>query len=329
MAKNIKNQRLKIVEVFCDSRLLPQFYFALPVLNFRRVAVGYDIMKIMTNGDSKKYPRVGCHVSIAGGVDKAPERARELGCDVMQIFTRSPQGGKSPELDEATIKNFKEGMKKNGIEAVYIHTPYYINLASANNRIRYGSIKAIREELERASALGAKFVMTHLGSAKELGEKEAFKKTVEGLKKVLDGYKGSAKLLIENSAGAGKIIGADFEEIGRIMKAVKSPRLTGICLDTQHSFASGYDWKNDFAKNMKILDKHIGLKNVKLIHANDSLTEAGSRKDRHSHIGEGKIGIETFKKFATFAKKNNIDMIVETAAPGVLKDMEILKKFLH
>ena len=280
--------------------------------------------------------RVGCHVSIAGGVEKAPERARELGCDVMQIFTRPPQGGKGAELTPEVIKDFKlqtknlpTGQAGYKLKTIYVHTPYYINLASANNRIRYGSIKAIREELERASALGAKYVMTHLGSAKELGEDKAFEKTVEGLKKVLDGYEGSAKLLIENSAGAGKIIGGDFEEIGKILKAVKSAKLAGICLDTQHSFASGYDWKNDFEKNMEILDKHIGIKKVKLIHANDSLTEAGSRKDRHAHIGEGKIGVEAFRKFAEFAKKNNIDMIVETAAPGVVKDMKILKKSLN
>ena len=272
--------------------------------------------------------KIGCHVSIAGGVDKAPKRAREAGCDVMQIFTRSPQGGASLKLDEKTIENFKSEIAKNKIENVYVHTPYYINLASANNRIRYGSINAIREELERASALGAKFVMTHLGSAKELDEKEALEKTVDGLKKVLDGYDGSAKLLIENSAGAGKIIGADFEEIGRILEAIKSPKLAGICLDTQHSFASGYDWKNDFEKNMKILNECIGPEKVKLIHANDSLAEAGSRKDRHAHIGEGKIGAEAFKKFARFAKKNDVDMIVETATPDVLEDVRKLKEII-
>ncbi len=270
--------------------------------------------------------KVGCHVSIAGGVDKAPEWAVAAGCEVMQIFTRSPQGGASPELDEKIIKNFKNKIAKNKIENVYVHTPYYINLASASNRVRYGSIKAIRDELERASALGAKYVMTHLGSAKEFGYAIAENKVVEGLKKVLDGYGGSAKLLIENSAGAGKIIGGDFEEIGKIMKAINSPKLAGICLDTQHGFASGYDWKNDFEKNMKILDKWIGIEKVKLIHSNDSLTETGSRKDRHAHIGEGKIGGEAFKKFAQFAKKNKIDLICETDWPEVIEDIKLLKK---
>ena len=289
---------------------------------------------------------IGCHVSIAGGIDKAPKLAHELGCEAMQIFTRSPQGGKVPELTEKTIKAFKENCEKYSIKNVYAHTPYFINLASANNKIYYGSISAIKTELERASALGAKYVMTHLGSARELGEKESFKKTVEGLEKILDDYKGEAKLLIENSAGAGKIIGADFEQIGEILSSTpdfeaRSPvsKLAGICLDTQHSFASGYDWKNNFENNIKILKKYIGLENIKLIHANDSAVEAGSRKDRHAHIGNGppaltsqgdvgrgKIGIGGFEKLVQFAKENDIDMICETDYPEVMEDIKILKE---
>jgi deoxyribonuclease-4 len=249
----------------------------------------------------------------------------------MQIFTRSPQGGTAIKISKELAENFKKQCKKYKIKNVYVHTPYYINLASKNNRVRYGSINAIRIELERADALGAKYVMTHLGSAKELGEGESLKKIIEGLQKALDEYKGTTKLLIENSAGAGNIIGADFEEIGKILSALSTlplAGLAGICLDTQHSFASGYDWKNDFDKCLKILEKNIGLKNVKLIHANDSASEAGSRKDRHANIGDGKIGLEGFKKIARFAKKNKIDMICETAYPGVIQDIKILKRLV-
>ncbi|MEK9183676.1 MAG: TIM barrel protein, partial [Patescibacteria group bacterium] len=162
---------------------------------------------------------IGCHVSIAGGIEKAPKLAHELGCEVMQIFTRSPQGGKVSELAEKIIKVFKENCKKYDVKNVYVHTPYFINLASANNKIYYGSIGAIKTELERASALGVKYVMTHLGSAKDLGEKESLKKVAEGLDKILDDYKDSAKLLIENSAGAGEIMGANFEQIGKILSS--------------------------------------------------------------------------------------------------------------
>lgn len=275
-------------------------------------------------GRYNKKMNIGCHVSIAGGIENAPKLARELGCEVMQIFTRSPQGGRAPELIEKTIKAFKENCEKYGIKNVYAHTPYFINLASDNNKIYYGSISAIKTELERSSALGAKYVMTHLGSAKDLGEKESLKKALEGLEKIFEDYKGKTKLLIENSAGAGKIIGADFEQIGKILKEFLA--LAGMCLDTQHSFASGYDWRNNFDNNIKILEKHIGINNVKLIHANDSETDLGSRKDRHAHIGKGKIRIGGFEKMVQFAKEYDIDMICETEYPGVAEDILILKK---
>ena len=118
---------------------------------------------------------IGCHVSIAGGVFEAPKRAADLGCECMQIFTRSPQGGKAPELTPDIIKKFTLNVTRYAIRDFYIHTPYYINFASANNRIRYGSVSVVRDELERGSLLGAKYVMTHLGTAKDLGKKEALK----------------------------------------------------------------------------------------------------------------------------------------------------------
>ena len=162
---------------------------------------------------------IGAHISIADGLENAPERALDLGAEVMQIFTRSPQGGPFLEISEEMVKSFKENCRKFGIKNVYVHTPYFINLASKNNRIYYGSISSIRKELERASQLEAKYVMTHLGSAKDLGEEESIKKTIEGLEKIFEDYSGSAKLLIENSAGAGQIIGSDFKQIGKIFSS--------------------------------------------------------------------------------------------------------------
>ena len=269
--------------------------------------------------------KIGCHVSIAGGIDNAPERAAVLGCEIMQIFTRSPQGGSNKDLDDKIVRKFKIKNSKFKIKNVYIHTPYYINLASANNRIRYGSVNAIREELKRADMIGAKYVMTHLGSAKDLGGKEGLKKTIEMLGKSLDGYNGSCKLLLENSAGAGEIIGDDLKELSQIIKKVNNKDIAGICLDTQHSFASGYDW-TDFEKTIQRIDKEIGIKNIKLIHANDSMTECGSNKDRHEHIGKGLIGRESFEKITQFANKNGIDMILETKHDKVAEDVKLLKK---
>lgn len=268
---------------------------------------------------------IGCHISIAGGIQNAPERASALGCECVQIFTRSPQGGKASILTNSICEEFKIKKLKFKIKAVYVHTPYYINFASSNNRIRYGSVSIVRDELERASLIGAKFVMTHLGSAKELGKIEALEQTVEMLQKTLAGYAGSAKLLLENSAGAGSIIGDNLRELGEIIKSVKSKNIAGICLDTQHSFASGYDWR-DFKNTIKLIDKEVGLENIKLIHANDSLTDCNSKKDRHAHIGEGQIGIEAFGNIVAFAEKNKIDMILETEHDRVIGDIELLKK---
>jgi len=269
---------------------------------------------------------IGCHVSVAGGVQNTPQRAKELDCEVMQIFTRSPQGGSAPFLTDAMASDFKAQMKESAIRNVYIHTPYYINFASANNRIRYGSVSVVRDELERGSFLGAKYVMTHLGSAKDLGKVETLVKTVEMLKKCLEGYVGLTKLLIENSAGAGEIIGDTFSEIAEIIKLTDDQNIAGICLDTQHSFASGYDW-TDFEKTIEKIDRELGVENIKLIHANDSMTDCGSHKDRHEHIGAGKIGAKAFQKIVKFAEKNNIDMLCETEHEKVVEDINLLKSW--
>ena len=271
---------------------------------------------------------IGCHVSAAGGIFNAPGRAHDWGCEAFQVFSRSPQGGKAPELTPEVVKKFKAEMKKHKIKNFYIHTPYYINFASANNRIKYGSASVVRDELERGSLLGARFVMTHLGSAKELGKEEALAQTITMLKKSLDGYAGTTKLLIENSAGAGEIIGDTFDEIAHIIKEVGHSALPGICLDTQHSFASGYDWrtKETFAEAVEKVERTIGIKAIKMMHANDSKVPFGAHKDRHEHIGDGHIGIEGFKLITLFAKKHDIDMMLETEYDKVEKDIRVLKR---
>lgn len=269
---------------------------------------------------------IGCHVSIAGGVFNAPERAADFGCEAMQIFTRSPQGGKAPELTPEVVERFKNANLKFKIQEVVVHTPFYINYASNNNRIRHSTVAIVRDELERASLLGASYVMTHLGSAGEMSEDEAAEKVAEMLSKTLDGYTGSTELLLENAAGAGKIIGATFSQLSKILKLVNHTKLVGICIDTQHSFASGYDW-TDFENTLQRIDNEIGLEKIKLIHCNDSKTALSSRKDRHDHLGKGLIGEESFKNIVAFAKEKNITMIAETEYDFVSDDIALLKKF--
>ena len=275
----------------------------------------------------------GAHVSAAGGVFKAPANAKKIGCEVFQLFSRSPQGGPAPLLSKTVVADFQAAMKANNQAEAYIHTPYYINLASANNRIRYSSIAVIREELERASGLDVKYIMTHLGSANDLPRERAIKKVIEGVAKILDGYQGAALFLIENSAGSGNVIGDQFEEISQIINGIpRSARdVCGVCLDACHAFASGYDLRNKQAvdETLKKFDKIIGLKYLRLIHANDSKTEFSSQRVRHEHIGKGKIGLEGFRALVNHPKLKSINIILETPDDeqgNQESDLEVLKK---
>ena len=274
----------------------------------------------------------GSHVSIAGGLDRAPSRSKEAGGEVFQIFSRSPRGGRPAELTEGVIKSFKLEMKKNQQAEAYIHAPYYINLASTNNRIRYGSISVIREELDRASLLGIKYVMTHLGSANDLSRAEALTKTSHGLKRVLGGYQGSAWLLLENSAGSGNVVGNSFEELARLIKEIpeNARAKAGICFDTCHGFASGYDLRDKKAvdETLKKFGKVIGFSKLKLIHLNDSKTEFNKRVDRHEHIGRGEIGLKGFKALISHPKLRKVNMILETPIDSKgnhASDLKIIK----
>lgn len=275
---------------------------------------------------------IGHHVSAAGGAPNAPKNAADLKCEVYQFFTRSPQGGTAPKLTPDIVAAFKAENKKYGIPRTYVHTPYFINFASAIPRLRKGSIEIVRGELERSSLLGVTAVMTHLGSAKDMTDKQATKLVADAIKAILKGYTGSTLFLLENSAGAGQVVGDTLEELATLIKAVLAGqrKKLGICLDTCHAFASGYDLRTKPAVDtfLKKFDKLIGLQYLKLIHANDSKTDLGAHRDRHEHIGEGKIGLAGFKALCAHPKLKNIDLILETHHDGKhIKDIALLKKF--
>jgi deoxyribonuclease-4 len=289
--------------------------------------------------------KFGVHISIAGGIGKAPKRAHQIGCECFQIFSKSPQGGKSPEITKETAEIFKKECRKYNFKNYYIHTPYYINLASANNRIYYGSISAIRDELEKADLLGARAVVIHLGSARELGRKEAERKLVEGLRKIFqvspalkksknedkEEIKFKAKLLLEITAGAGEIMGDRFEEIAYFIEEAEKEiagNKFGVCFDTAHAFASGYDLRNKKAvkKTFDDFDKIIGMERLELIHGNDSAADINSHVDRHENIGYGEIGLEGFKAIVSEPRLKDLDFIIETPPNKNRNDLEILKK---
>jgi len=271
--------------------------------------------------------KFGAHVSIADGINRAPKRASDLGCECFQIFSRSPRGGKPPELKDGLVESFLNECAGYDITEYYIHAPYYINLCSEKEELRDSSIAIIKEELERGSTLGVKYVMTHLGSSKGSNRKRAVNMIIEGLKKIIDNTNFSTKLLLENTAGQGATMGDSFEELSEILDGVKGSEIA-ICIDTAHLFASGYDIRTEerFKETFGKLSETVGVENIKLFHGNDSKVGLGERKDRHEHIGKGKIGIEGFKNIIKNPSLKNINMIVETPPEKVGDDIKILKK---
>lgn len=272
--------------------------------------------------------KFGSHVSIAGGINKSPERAHKIGCECFQIFTRSPRGGKPPTLGKELVDSFLSACTEYGLTDYYVHTPYYINLASKKNDLRSSSIVIIREELERSSTIGATYVMTHLGSSRGTDRTKAVQMVADSLNRALEGTENlSAELLLENTAGQGDTIGDTFEELAEILYRIERPGI-GICIDTAHLLASGYDirTKSTLKKTLDSLSSVIGLDRVKLLHGNDSKAALGEKKDRHEHIGKGKVGKEGFKAIVNNASLKKLDMIVELPPDGVAADLKLLKR---
>ncbi|MBU1915532.1 deoxyribonuclease IV, partial [Patescibacteria group bacterium] len=259
----------------------------------------------------------------------APQMAAELGLECFQFFSRPPQGGMAKPITEEDEVKFKEICVKHNFTDYYIHTPYVLNLASDKAEVRHRTASIIRSDLERASQLGATAVMTHLGSASKINdEKLGVKLVIDGLKEVLSGYEGTAQPLIEMSAGAGMVIGDTFEELATIIEGVADDRI-GLCFDTAHAFASGYDLRNEETVNetLRWFDDIVGLEKLILSHANDSLVELGSHKDRHEHIGAGQIGLTGFRALISHYKFRNLNLILETPpGDGRTNDIAVLKK---
>jgi len=284
-----------------------------------------------------KGQRVGLHVSAAGGCENAPENAKEMGAECFQFFSRSPRGGGAPKISDEQAKLFRQRCEEYGYES-YIHTPYYINFASKTKKIYHGSINVVREELERGSQLGVKYVMTHMGSSKDWVEDgvdimetpaPALKQAIEGLREIFEGKPNfTTKLLLEISAGAGAVLGDSFEELAALLSGLGRDDVH-VCLDTCHMFSSGYDLRTPEALNatMKKFHKLLGSDNLKLVHVNDSKNEFESRKDRHEHIGDGSIGTSGFKAMLAHPDFQKVNFIMETHHDEKIQsDLNFLKK---
>lgn len=272
--------------------------------------------------------KIGAHVSIAGGVVNAPGRAAAEGCETFQCFTRSPQGGPAPLLTDEIVTAFRAEMAKHEMDRFYIHAPYYINLASLEGRIRYSSIAVLRQELERGTALGARYVMAHPGSYKNQTLEQATGKVRDAIGMILDGYAGSCKFLVEISAGTGNVMGDTFREVADMVANAKDHEgFAGVCFDTCHAFASGYDFRTPegASRVLREFDDTIGLQWLKMTHVNDSKTDLGGKRDRHEHVGQGFIGAAGLATLLTTPAFGAIDWILETQTPGRLEDVAALK----
>lgn len=276
--------------------------------------------------------KIGAHVSIAGGIQNAPDSAAKIGAEVFQMFTRSPQGGPAPKLTDELVADFLSRCEAHGLAQWAVHAPYYINLASEKEALRKSSVRILREELERDSKIHAAYMMFHPGSAKGVGSTEGMKFVIENCKYILDGYDGTTELLVEISAGAGDVMGDSFEEIAEMLHAIDSDtslqKKMNVCFDTQHAFGSGYDLRSEDAVNetFELFDKLIGLDRLKMSHCNDSKIELGGKKDRHEHIGEGFIGSAGFNAILHHPKLQHMNLYCETEHDKVIEDIKKLKE---
>ena len=276
-------------------------------------------------GRRRSGPRLvlGAHQSIAGGFHRAVERAIETGCECLQIFTRNiNQWAVSPIAADDASK-FQEAVRSAGLALVVAHDSYLINPASADPDLRKKSIAGLIEEVRRAEMLGIPWVVAHPGAAGEQPVTAAVARAAAGIAEALRKTpKLAAGILIETTAGQGSCLGATFEEIGAMLDVIDStPSLKkriGVCLDTCHVFAAGYPLAPAAALDdtLRQFDRHIGLKRLKVIHANDSKRELGSRVDRHEGIGTGKIGREAFRLLANHPALTGIPWILETPKEG-------------
>jgi deoxyribonuclease-4 len=259
--------------------------------------------------------RVGVHTSIAGALENAAHHAGKIGCDAFQMFSANPRGWRGLTPTAEVCERFRVARAGYGMTPLAIHDNYLINLASADPVIRQKSIAAFRGELERALALGAEFLVTHPGSAKGTTPAAAIATCIESLLQSAKGlHFDGLKILIENTAGQGSVIGRTFEEVAEIMAGASHDLPMGACIDTAHSFAAGYPIHTEagLKEAIKKLDSTVGLENIGIIHANDSKAAFDSKVDRHEHIGKGEIGVEAFGRIVRHPKLRSIPFICET-----------------
>jgi deoxyribonuclease IV len=270
-------------------------------------------------------PLVGAHMSIAGGMVGAIDRALKVRARALQVFTRNASQWKAKRLVRSEVRSFHAAWERSGLAPVVAHDSYLINLASPKEALRGRSIRAFAEELSRCEALGIPFLVTHPGAHMGSGVREGCDRVADSIDRARAiSPAPSVVVLLETVAGQGTTLGRRFEELARIRNGVRRPDLVQFCLDTCHVHAAGYDLVSErgYEQTFQEFDDTLGLERLRAFHFNDSKTERGSRVDRHEHIGKGHLGLEPFARILHDARFRSVPKLLETpkGKDGIVMD---------
>ena len=260
-------------------------------------------------------PRLGAHLSIAGGLPRAVDRAEASRCEALQIFTKSAGQWRARVLPSDEVALFRHRVEETGIWPVVAHNSYLINLASASPVLRAQSIAALGEELDRAEALGLAGLVMHPGSCTTGTEADGLRLIADAIKRLLaERPRAQTQVLLEHTAGQGTNLGHRFEHLAGILEGVDGSPRVGVCLDTCHLLAAGYDLCSEkgYEDTFRAFDRIVGLDRLKVFHLNDSRKPRGSRVDRHEHIGKGCLGLDPFRRLLNDPRFAGLPMLLET-----------------
>lgn len=260
-------------------------------------------------------PKLGAHMSIAGGYFQAFHRGQQVGCEAIQVFTKQPNRWAARPITEEEAAAFLKAQEETGIAPVIAHDAYLINLASPEEGLWKKSLDAFQVEIERADTLGIPYLVTHAGAHKGTGEEAGLQRIVEALDLVCERTpEAQVMILLETTAGQGTYLCYRFEHIAWLLDHARCPDRLGVCFDTCHAFAAGYDLRTPeaYAETMAQFKEIIGLEHLKAFHLNDCRKGLGSRVDRHAHIGEGELGLEAFRALVNDPRFQDHPMVLET-----------------
>lgn len=271
--------------------------------------------------------RLGAHESVAGGLNLAFDRIAKVGGEALQIFTRNQRQWQPAPLKPEEVQLFKKAHQESGQMPVASHGSYLVNLATAKEELLKKSINNLALELIRCDQLGVPYVVLHPGSHGGDGVELGLERFVKGLDMAFEQSEVGVQLLVETTAGQGTGLGSSFEEIGYILDNTRYPELLGVCVDTCHIFAAGYELRttDGYEETIAALERFVGLDKIRFFHLNDSKKELGSRVDRHEHIGKGAIGLEGFRNLLNDSRFTGLPMTLETPkSDSLLEDRENL-----